>query len=131
MNTNEITFGVEIECLVPVAANVQAGSYHHGVQVPDLPDGWNAQHDGSLHGGRGRRGIEIVSPVLKGADGFRQVKAVCEWLRRIGATVNRSTGFHVHVGVERTPENLKKLVTVAANFEKAIYASTGTKVRER
>lgn len=75
--------------------------------------------------------MEVVSPVLKGEDGVMQIKTVCEWLARVGATVNRSTGLHVHIGTEHSPETLKKLVTVVANFEKAIYATTGTKARER
>ncbi len=49
----------------------------------------------------------------------------------VGATVNQTTGLHVHVGFEKTGNKLKKVVTVAANFEKALFASTGTKKRER
>jgi hypothetical protein len=131
MNANEMTFGVEIECLIPVANAPECGHYHHGRQIADLPAGWNAQRDGSIRAGRGYVGVEVVSGILQGADGVGQVKAVCEWLKRIGARVNKSTGLHIHVGVEHSPEALKKIVTVAANFEKAIYASTGTKARER
>lgn len=131
MNANDITFGIEIECLIPAASCPTVGGYHQGVQVAGLPDGWNAQYDGSIRARRGYRGVEIVSPVLKGAEGIRQIKAVCEWLKAVGAKVNKSTGLHVHVGYATDVERRKRIVTVAANFEKAIFASTGTKSRER
>lgn len=131
--SDDITFGVEIECLIPAANAPTVGGYHAGVQIQGLPAGWNAQHDGSIRRtNRHTVGVEVVSPVLKGADGIAQLKTVCEWLKRVGAKVNRSTGLHIHVGVaDRSAEALKRLVTVAANFEKAIYASTGTKAREQ
>lgn len=131
MNANEITFGIEIECLIPAANCPAVGGYHQGTQVADLPEGWNAQYDGSIRTRRGFQGAEIVSPILKGEDGIRQIKIVCEWLKRVGAKVNKSTGLHVHVGYTADLEQRNRIVTVAANFEKAIYASTGTKTRER
>lgn len=131
MNATEMTFGIEIECFVPRDA-VAAGSYHHGVQVPELPEGWNAQTDGSLHTRkRGYKGVEIVSPKLQGIEGIRQVQTVCRWLNSIGATVNNTCGFHVHVGWNGTRQDLVKCVSLVANFEKAIFATTGTKDRER
>lgn len=131
MNVNEITFGIEIECFVP-AGTIQAGGYHHGLPIPGFPEGWNAQHDGSLHGARrGREGVEIVSPVLKGADGIKQVIDVVSRLNRMGARVNRCCGFHVHVGFAGTAPELRKLIHYVANSEKAIFASTGTKAREQ
>src|SRR5262245_13438734 len=94
MNANELTFGIEIECLIPAANAPQVGGYHAGRQIEDLPTGWNAQHDGSIRTRRGYVGVEVVSPVLSGPDGVRQVKFVCEWLASIGAKVNQSTGLH-------------------------------------
>lgn len=131
MNAETYTFGVEIECLIPVANAPAVGGYHCGVQVAALPAGWNAQRDGSIRTRRGMVGVEIVSPVLQGAEGVRQLKAACEWLASIGAAVNKSTGLHIHVGTAKDDATLRRIVTVAANFEKAIYAATGTKARER
>ena len=132
MTAAELTFGIEIECTIPHANAPQVGGYHAGRQIEGLPIGWNAQRDGSIRAGRGYVGVEVVSPILKGADGIQQIKLVCEWLKRIGAKVNRSTGFHIHVGFDReNRDQLARLVTVVANFEKAIYASTGTKSREQ
>src|SRR4051812_4348780 len=92
VNANDLTFGIEIECYVPaeLVANgtIRVGNYHNGTQVDALPIGWNAQRDGSLrYVGPNKVGVEIVSPVLKGADGVAQVKLVCQWLQSIGATV--------------------------------------------
>lgn len=129
VNANELTFGVEIETSMPRGV-VSVGGYHQGTQVPELPAGWNAQRDGSIRSGCGHQGCEIVSPVLKGADGLRQVLVVLGWLQSVGARVNRSTGLHVHVGWEGDAEALDRLAHVVSNNEKALYASTGTKSRE-
>lgn len=131
MDANQMTFGIEIETTIPFGT-VQIGSYGAGNPVANLPAGWVSKYDGSIHAGRGREGCEFVSPVLRGADGLRQVIEVCRTLTAMGAKVNRSTGLHVHVGFDRgDADGLKRLVTLTANFEKAIYASTGTKNRER
>ena len=131
VNVNELTFGVELETTLPQGA-CPVGGYHSGVQVPQLPPGWKAERDGSIQAGAGYMAAEIVSPVLKGADGLRQLKAVCEWLQSVGAKVNRSTGFHVHVGFDANDQGgLHRLVSLVANFEKALYAATGTHSREQ
>lgn len=137
MIASEMTFGVEIECYIPAGlianGTVVVGGYHRGVQVPALPAGWTAQHDGSLHSRRwSRRGVEFVSPVLKGAEGLAQVKAVVEQLKAWGATVNETCGFHVHIGFPADKADvLGRLVAIVSNHETAIYAATGTKSRER
>jgi hypothetical protein len=127
---HDLTFGVELEVTLPVGC-CPVGSYHHGLQVPDLPAGWKAERDSSIVAGPGFMAAEIVSPVLQGTAGLRQVQAVCDWLNRVGAKVNRSTGFHVHVGFDRADTSaLRRLVSLVANFEKALYAATGTHSRE-
>src|SRR5262249_3394292 len=126
----ELTFGVEFEVTLPAGVCL-VGGYHNGIQVPQLPQGWRAERDGSIHTIRGRMAAEIVSPILKGVDGLRQIKAVCDWLNSVGARVNQSTGFHVHVGFNSVDvEGLRRLVNLVANFEKALFASTGTHNRE-
>jgi hypothetical protein len=131
VNANDLTFGVELEVTLP-HGTCPIGSYHHGAPVPQLPPGWRAERDASIQAGPGHTAAEIVSPVLKGADGLRQLKAVCDWLNRVGAKVNRSTGFHVHVGFDlRNADALHRLVSLVANFEKALFAATGTHSREQ
>lgn len=131
MNANELTFGVEIETHIPAGATI-VGDYHRPVQVSSLPVGWVAKTDSSIRCRRGRRGCEFVSPVLQGADGVRSLLAAVRGINALGARVNRSCGLHIHVGFDDSNrEALARLVTLVANFETAIYASTGTKHRER
>jgi hypothetical protein len=130
MNASEITFGIEIETTIPRGALI-VGTYQTGAMVVGLP-GWVAKYDGSIRSGRGRTGCEFVSPVLKGADGIRQVKAAIEFIKSIDGRVNASCGVHVHVGFDKTDRVAnERLLTLVANFEKAIYATTGTRNREQ
>ena len=40
---------------------------------------------------------EVVSPILSGAQGLRELELVCQGLEEAGATVNRSCGLHIHL----------------------------------
>jgi hypothetical protein len=130
----ELTFGIEIECVLP-AGTVECGGYHTGRAIPGLPTGWNAQHDASINANSTpaapKQGAEIVSPILTGADGIRQVIEVCRWLESVGAKVNQSCGFHVHIGWAGTGAQLTKLVRLVSKNERGIFAATGTKQREQ
>ena len=130
INVNDLTFGVEIETAMPTGT-IAVGGYHNGRQIPGLPDGWRAESDCSIVCPAGHQACEVVSPVLKGTDGLEQIQQVCDWLNAVGAKVNRSTGFHVHVGWTGDREALKRLTSYVSNFEKAIFASTGTHSREQ
>lgn len=135
-NASELTFGVEIETVAPDAAitndGLRIGAYRNGIQVPYLPQGWTAERDGSIQQDGGHA-CEIVSPVLKGADGIAQVAEVLRTLQAKGHRVNASCGVHIHVGWKRTwsSDALARLVTIVAYVEKGLYAITGTKHRER
>jgi hypothetical protein len=125
MNANDFTFGIELETTIP-AGTVNVGAYHVGSQVLGLPTGWRAMSDGSISAPAGRVGCEFVSPVLKGSEGIGQVIFVVKKLKEMGAAVNASTGFHIHVGWNGDDKALRRLVTLVSNFEDAIFASTGT-----
>lgn len=136
MNTSsDFTFGVEIECVVPTHAvhsnGIEVGSYHRGVPVRCLPPGWKASMDSSIVTPVGYTAVEFVSPILKGAAGIEDVRLVIAKLNEIGAKVNDSCGLHVHVGVERDIRVVKNVIRFAAQHERAIFASTGDKKRER
>jgi len=129
------TFGVEIETAVPRANELNIGSYSgSGIQVSYLPAGWVAKSDGSINAPSGHEGCEIVSPILKGEDGIRQVIEVCRVLNERGHKVNASCGVHVHVGFKVNPvsgkatsaKELETLVQIASYLEEGLYASTGT-----
>ena len=135
----EITFGIEIECLLPTGA-VRVGGYHQGIELGGrFPAGWNAQRDGSL-GTRRRRyqGVEIVSPVLRGREGLDQVRLVAKLLRAMGAKVNGTCGFHVHVGAtsaaganfDEVADWVRRLINTTAQHERAFYGASGTRRRE-
>ena len=139
MNASDMTFGIEIETVAPETAvtndGLRIGAYHHGIQVPYLPQGWKAERDGSIDASRAPGGLacEIVSPVLRGAEGLAQVAEVVRTLEAKGHRVNISCGVHIHVGWSRSlpAESLARLVTIVAYIEKGLYAITGTKSRER
>jgi hypothetical protein len=130
MQIDEMTFGVEFEVVLPRGTIDAVGGYHAGIQIAGLPIGWNAQSDASISA-IGGQGVEVVSPILKGTDGLDQIVFVLNWLKQHGAKVNQSTGLHVHVGFPRGDEKaLAAVVACVANYEKALYASTGTHARE-
>jgi len=137
MNANDLTFGIEIETIAPDSAvqndGLRIGPYKRGIQVPYLPAGWKAEADGSIDNGNGGHKCEIVSPVLRGAEGLAQVADVLRTLEAKGHRVNASCGVHVHVGWKREWPSiaLARLVTIVAYVEKGLYAITGTKNRER
>lgn len=111
------TFGVELE----VAGIGQEGAYMvlrmAGVNVEDPyawrdtedTSKWRFHDDGSIEDRRssGGRTCEVVSPILTGVDGLRQVRKVCAALKAAGAYVNDSCGLHVHVGArDLTPKEV-------------------------
>lgn len=136
----EITFGVEIECFLPRGA-VRIGAYHRGIELGGrFPAGWNAQGDGSLHTSlTNYEGVEIVSPVIKGQAGLDQVRQVAALLEEMNAKVNKTCGFHVHLGAvsvagddfDEVADWVRRLVNTTAHHEKAFYGASGTKARER
>lgn len=132
MNASEMTFGVEIETHMP-RGSVNPGPHRDGRQVEWLPAGWLADSDPSIivpHDGRVK--CEFVSPVLKGAEGLRQVCEVVAEIKRRGGQVNASCGTHVHVGYDkRNTPAVGRLISLVANHEKALYAATGTRNREQ
>lgn len=56
---------------------------------------YNIVHDGSV-----RHGLEIVSPVLYGKAGEKDIDRVCAEATRRGATADETTGLHVHYGAK-------------------------------
>ena len=137
MNAKDITFGIEIELTISERTvrneRMTIGHYHHGVQVPFLPTGWKAERDSSIRTTRGRVSCEIVSPILKGEEGIKEVIKVVETLKSKGLTPNDSCGIHIHVNFEPTwpADKLAKLISIVSYLEQGIYATTGTKKRER
>jgi len=65
---------------------------------------WKIVTDGSLrrHCPAGYFGMELVSPILKGANGLAQIRKVCEVINRheVGLKITKACGLHVHHGAE-------------------------------
>ena len=91
MHASDLTFGIEIETIAPTSAirehGLEIGSYYHGRQVPYLPAGWIAKSDTSIRTTGNGVGCEIVSPVLRGEEGLRQVFEVVKTLEEKGHRV--------------------------------------------
>lgn len=132
MDLNTMTFGVEIETSIPTssltAQNWVVGGFRAGRNIPGFP-GWQAMHDGSIVPSIGHRGVEVVSPVLQGIEGLNAITAMVAKLNEMGAKVNRSTGFHVHVGFSNDAQALVRLIFLTANVEPALFAATGSQAR--
>jgi hypothetical protein len=136
---SEITFGIEIECFLP-RGSVRVGSYHSGIELGgSFPAGWNAQSDGSLTTSlHNYQGVEVVSPVLRGRDGLEQVRKVAALLEEMNARVNKTCGFHIHLGAmsaagesfDEIADWVRRLLNTTAQHEKAFYGASGTKARE-
>jgi len=94
------TFGCEFEffgiSITTAAAALRAAGldvvtpgYTHQVMRQ-----WKIVTDASVDGS----GLELVSPVLSGTAGIAQMKAALKALADAGAVVNKSCGFHLHIG---------------------------------
>jgi hypothetical protein len=121
-----LTFGAEFEVILPSSLNrdsaAAAVTSASGIPVASRigsRDTWKVVSDGSLRG----NGLEFVSPVLKGAEGLEQVRKICAALVSIGADVNATCGFHVHVGARdqsNNPDFFKNLLKLYGRYEDAI-----------
>ena len=132
MNANEIAFGIEFESTLPNSDTTPIGPYHGGYQVPWLPDGWRAERDSSIRPETmDRKGCEFVSPKLRGIEGLKQVEEAIDAISARGARVNASCGLHVTIEWNGDAAALARLISLVGNHERAIFASTGTRRRER
>jgi hypothetical protein len=97
------TVGVEIECFnvdkprfselcKEKRVDLQTESYNHNTKPH-----FKVVSDSSI---RGENAIECVTPVLKNKAGFDNLEKVCASLNEAGAKVNKSTGLHVHIGLQ-------------------------------
>ena len=82
---------------------------------------WKVVYDGSLSGVRGHAG-ELVSPILHGVEGVRELERVIEALNSVeGVTVNRSCGLHVHLDCrEMNIGEIKTTFERYSNYEEQI-----------
>lgn len=122
---SRFTYGMEfeIEGLSPVGA---AAALNRGgvdcVRVQediheDEHEAWKSVYDGSLS-----NGAEVVSPILDDSR-LNEASRVARLLSGAGATVGRTTGFHVHVGADVAFGNIaQNLPTFILNYYAAHHA---------
>jgi len=131
MNANEIAFGIEFETTLPTTDTTPIGPYHGGYQVAWLPTGWRAERDSSIQASPGRKGCEFVSPKLRGAAGMAEIENAIDQITAHGGQVNHTCGLHITIEWNGDAAALARLISLVGNHEKAIFASTGTRRRER
>lgn len=120
-------FGIEIEfvgaerraverALRAAGIDAQVEGYNHRTSAH-----WKIVTDASLSHRSGMTG-ELVSPILQGEDGFRQLETVCTVLNAIpGCTVNRTCGLHVHLDCrDMTAPEIAKVWERYATYEDQI-----------
>lgn len=79
---------------------------------------WNAVRDGSC-------GLEIVSRILQGSEGFVEVMDASRRLREIaqelGLSLTVKTGTHAHLAYPNHRPSLRNVAVLAAYYEPALY----------
>ena len=126
------TFGVEFEFLIPsMAQSVLADrlAVATGLRVltgrySESDDyAWLVKTDGSIQPDRlNQSGFELVSPILTMATAETEIPAMLQTLRQMGATVNQSCGYHIHLGGMGRQELplIRNLVRRFINFEDSL-----------
>lgn len=120
-----LTYGVELECFMP-RGMTHEGLAAHLVAAAGVPasaelynhlrcNHWKVVTDGSLNDYYS--GAEVVSPVLRGEEGFAAIRRVCAALVTAGCTVRRTCGFHVHVAAPEDLNFFKKLLKLFVKYE--------------
>jgi len=126
------TFAVEIEAILPrgtsryqLAQMIQAEgvmcqeeSLNHTARTF-----WKLVTDGSLltRGMGYDRVVEAVAPVLRGEAGLTSIHKVCSVMNRIGSTITKECGLHVHVGASHRDVNFfRNIMTLTWHFADAI-----------
>lgn len=92
------TYGIELEVSDLAISTAQSALNSAGLQ-------WSAKFDGTRH-----VSAEAVSPILT-ADRLNEARIASRALLAQGATVNKQTGYHVHIGADALGiEGVAKLV---------------------
>lgn len=108
LNLREVGFQVA-RLMNEAGVTCEFESYNHNVRSY-----WKIVTDASC-------GLELVSPPLKGDEGFRQIQVACNALHRAGAKVDRRCGLHVHHDAhDFTVNSFKALYGIYVRFEAAI-----------
>jgi len=111
------TFGIELECGVNHNAVIAENSmfYYAGYTHHDEREMFKFVTDASVSVQGGS--IECVSPILTAnEDGFGKAKKACDALNAKGAKVNKSCGYHVHIGAADMSD--RQYINIFKNYQK-------------
>lgn len=105
-----------LEGIQQIAPATSSLSFRHGLDYSQ----WNVVRDSSC-------GLEVVSRVLEGVDGFREVMDVTRKLREVAVHedlwVNKNTGTHVHLGWGgEDDDEVRRLLRIVAYYEPALFS---------
>lgn len=114
-------FGVEIEFtgtnrravaakLLELDPNFPVEVQHYNHHVTSV---WKLINDASVTNGVGDAGMEAVSPILQGEEGYRQLALMLTAITETGGKVDKSCGLHIHHDAnDLTPAQVAKLVGI-------------------
>lgn len=118
-------YGVEIEIVTNTSHEALAEAFSDAdIPCQNEPWGsptrsyWKTTTDSSIRRDDYEYAVEIVSPPLVGASGLSEIRKVCDVLKDVGASVNRSCGLHVHVDAEGLEaRNIRNVVSAWMRYE--------------
>lgn len=124
----ELSFGVEIEIanIDGTKEEVAKALRSAGLKAKAISsvehanyNEWKVEFDGSLRGCQNP--MEIVSPILKGVEGLRELELMLEVINGLNAKVNKQCGIHVHHGAkDLTLNQIKNVYRLYAKHEQSI-----------
>jgi hypothetical protein len=98
---------------------------------------WKVGDDGSVRRSMNNdersnyQSVELTTPKLYSVEGFKKIKTVLDVWNGIGAAVNNSCGFHVHVDAGNfTRQDLARLILVWMRLEPIVYFLVSPSRRE-
>lgn len=135
IRVRELKFGVEIECFksfcsqesiddlylklktAGIAVTSRIMSYGYNMTV----GGWQLTYDRTVNEEGYGRGLEVISPVLCGDDGLKQLKIVLRVLNEARFKVDSTCGFHVHHDAEGyTRQGVASILALYYNHQAGI-----------
>lgn len=115
-------FGVKPDVVVEALENAGINASYRGY-THTTTSYWKIVTDSSVtNKGTGTyAGLELVSPVLKGEEGLKQLQICCRVLDELGAKVDKSCGLHVHLDArDLTLQHWKNTVVFYHNYQRSI-----------
>lgn len=135
-----IKFGVEIEFFGVDRPTVLQKFLDNGIDAEIHKyehcnyDNWKITWDGSvtpdgteevidLHDQKVYKGVEVVSPILYGEAGLKELEIVCKCLNEIDAKVDKTCGIHIHFNAgDMSVKDVKNILIFYYNNQKMFDA---------